>query len=113
LESVLLLLLEVLLERIQISNLLLLLLLKLDELLLFLFVDAWDLNHEKFLEPGAHLFLLTEGVQADDKVEANIELWLVIHNVLVDLDSLTESLLLDQSQSHVLLDLKLHLFILL
>jgi hypothetical protein len=52
-------------------------------------------------------------VQADDKVEANIELWLVIHDVFVDLDSLTESLLLDQGQSHVLLDLKLHLFILL
>jgi len=78
---------------------------------LLFFFDAGDVNKKEAFEPGAHLLTLTERVEADNKVEANVEVRLVVHDVLVYFDSLAESFLLNQSETNVLLDLKFHLFV--
>jgi len=80
---------------------------------LFLLFDAWYVDHEEPFEPGAHFFLLTQGIKANDEVEADVEVWGVVHDVFIHLDGLAEALLLDQGESHILLDLQLHLFVLL
>ena len=113
LQSFLFLLLEVLLERIQFTYVLLLLVLELHELLLLLFVHAWDINQEKTLEPRAHFLFVSKRIQADNQVESHVEIWRVIHYVLIHLYRFAKALLLDKSKTDILFDLEFHLFVLL
>ena len=81
-------------------------------LLLFL-INAWDINHEQSFEPGSHLFLFAKSVEADDKVEPNIEVWGITHYIFINFDGLPELLLLNISEAYILLDLHFHFLILL
>ena len=83
-QSLLFLLLEVLFKWVQVTNNLVGLVLHLEELLLFLLVHSWNRDHQKSFEHCSHLLLLSKRVEANDKVEPNIEIWSVIHNVLID-----------------------------
>jgi hypothetical protein len=95
LEGFLLLFLEPYLERVVLGDLAFVLLLKFKKFLLLFFFDSGNINKKESFEPGAHLLTLAERVEADNEVEANVEIRLVVHDVLVDLDTLTESLLFD------------------
>ena len=112
-ESFLLFLLQVLLKRVKFTYILFSLLLHLHELLLLFLVNTWDINKKETLEPCSHLFFVAEGVKAHNEIEADIEVGSVIHDVFIHLDGLAEALLLNKSQTNILLNLKLHLLILL
>jgi len=79
---------------------------------LLLLIGPGDVNHQKTFKPGPHFFTLTKGVQAHDKVEADVEVSSVIHDVLIDLDGFAKALLLHEGKGNVTLDLELHLFVL-
>ena len=95
-KSFFLFLLEVLLEWVQITNVLLLFVLELHELLLFFLVNTWDVNQEQALKPCSHLFFVSKCVQADDQVEADIKIRGLIHDVFIHLDCLAKALLLNK-----------------
>ena len=86
---------------------------ELQKFFLLLLIHAWDIDQKKALEPSAHLFFVTKGIEADNQVETDVEVGSVVHDILVHLDSLTKALLLDQSQANILLDLQFHFLVLL
>jgi len=113
-KSLFLLLLQVLLERVQLADLLLLVfILELEEFLLFLLIHAWDIDQEEALEPRTHFLLVAQGVQAHDQVEADVEIGSIVHDVLIHFDSLTKALLFDQGQADIFFNFQLHLLVLL
>jgi hypothetical protein len=70
-----------------------------------------NVDKKESFEPSTHLLTLTERVEADNEVEADVEVRLVVHNIFVDFDAFAESLLLNKGETNVLLDLQFHLFV--
>jgi hypothetical protein len=84
----------------------------LSKLFLFFLVGAWNIDHQQPFEPGAHFFSFAECVQAHNQVEADVEVSGVVHDVLVHFDGFAETLLLDEGECDVALNLELHLLVL-